>query len=244
MIGIVYDERMQLHHHPEDDPLNDYCAKTDHPESPLRISSIYDHLNARGLVERCASVPAVSALRSDLVRAHGAAHCDFVASLSSAAVRDALGNALFDESSVYVNDHTPMAASLSAGSVVALTEAVVDGRLDAGFAIVRPPGHHAEPGACHGFCLYNNVAVAAKAARERMDVAVSFVRSLLSPTNNRRTLLSSPSSFVIFVFSLLSPHLALTSLHFACIFPFEISARSYCRLGYSSRQWYTANVRE
>ena len=177
MIGIVYDERMQLHHHPEDDPLNDYCAKTDHPESPLRISSIYAHLNARGLVERCASVPAVSALRSDLVRAHGAAHCDFVASLSSAAVRDALGNALFDESSVYVNDHTPMAASLSAGSVVALTEAVVDGRLDAGFAIVRPPGHHAEPGACHGFCLYNNVAVAAKAARERMDVAVSFVKS-------------------------------------------------------------------
>jgi len=175
MIGIVYDERMQLHHHPEDDPLNDYCAKTDHPESPLRISSIYAHIRARGRAERCASVPAVSALRSDLVRAHGAAHCDFVASLSSAAVRDALGNALFDESSVYVNDHTPMAASLSAGSVVALTEAVVDGRLDAGFAIVRPPGHHAEPGACHGFCLYNNVAVAAKAARERMDVAVSFV---------------------------------------------------------------------
>ena len=232
MIGIVYDERMQLHHHPEDDPLNDYCAKTDHPESPLRISSIYAHLNARGLVERCASVPAVSALRSDLVRAHGAAHCDFVASLSSAAVRDALGNALFDESSVYVNDHTPMAASLSAGSVVALTEAVVDGRLDAGFAIVRPPGHHAEPGACHGFCLYNNVAVAAKAARERMDVAVSFVQSLMSPTNNRRTLaLEGP---ILCYVRFLSALAALGAYLFPCISPFEISARSYCRLGYSS----------
>ena len=44
------------------------------------------------------------------------------------------------------------------------------GDVDSGFAIVRPPGHHAEPGACHGFCFYNNAAVAASAARARMGV--------------------------------------------------------------------------
>ena len=51
---------------------------------------------------------------------------------------------------------------LAVGSVVELTKAVVEGRIQNGFAIVRPPGHHAEPEHAMGFSFYNNAAVAAR----------------------------------------------------------------------------------
>src|SRR5262249_58681945 len=57
------------------------------------------------------------------------------------------------------------AALAAAGSAIDLTRAVVDGRLRRGLAVVRPPGHHAEPDRAMGFCLFNNVAIAAAAAR-------------------------------------------------------------------------------
>jgi acetoin utilization deacetylase AcuC-like enzyme len=56
-------------------------------------------------------------------------------------------------------------ARLAAGSIVALCDEVAQGRLDRGFAAVRPPGHHAERDLAMGFCLFNNVAVAAEHLR-------------------------------------------------------------------------------
>ena len=44
-VGLVYDEWMTLHHHPQDDPFDDYNGTTDHPESPMRIMSIFKHLD-------------------------------------------------------------------------------------------------------------------------------------------------------------------------------------------------------
>ena len=63
-----------------------------------------------------------------------------------------------------------MAARLSAGSTLALVEAVSRGQVRNGMAIVRPPGHHAEHDQAMGFCMYNNVGLAAKLARERWGV--------------------------------------------------------------------------
>jgi acetoin utilization deacetylase AcuC-like enzyme len=61
-------------------------------------------------------------------------------------------------------------ALLAAGSVVRATEAVLSGEANNAFALVRPPGHHATPSTAMGFCLINNVAVAAQAARKRHGV--------------------------------------------------------------------------
>ncbi|MCO1656140.1 class II histone deacetylase [Pseudonocardia humida] len=61
-------------------------------------------------------------------------------------------------------------AALGAGSAIAMTEAVVSGAVDNGYALVNPAGHHALPETGLGFCIYNNVAIAAKHARAELGV--------------------------------------------------------------------------
>lgn len=67
----------------------------------------------------------------------------------------------------YVVDGSESAGKLAVGGVLAVTRLVCSGRADNGFAIVRPPGHHAVSGSCcvSGFCLFNNIAVAAANCR-------------------------------------------------------------------------------
>jgi acetoin utilization deacetylase AcuC-like enzyme len=70
----------------------------------------------------------------------------------------------------YLNHSSYEVALLAAGGMLNLVDAILEGQADNGFALVRPPGHHALPGRGMGFCLFNNVAVAAKyapASRQR-----------------------------------------------------------------------------
>jgi histone deacetylase 6 len=72
--------------------------------------------------------------------------------------------------SLYVSPSTPIAARLSCGGVIEATMAVATGELQKSFAIVRPPGHHAEPEEHMGFCFFNNVAVAARVVQELTNI--------------------------------------------------------------------------
>ena len=74
--------------------------------------------------------------------------------------------------SLYVNRNTPLAARLSCGGTVDAALAVTEGRCQRALAIVRPPGHHAEPREFMGFCFYNNVAVATKVVQARRPTRV------------------------------------------------------------------------
>jgi len=76
----------------------------------------------------------------------------------------------FEYTSLYFNEHSTDAALLSAGSVGNLVERVVAGELRNAVAVVRPPGHHAEETYAMGFCLFNNVAVAAAHARDALGL--------------------------------------------------------------------------
>jgi histone deacetylase 6 len=64
--------------------------------------------------------------------------------------------------SLFINHKTPSSVRLSCGATIEAAMAVADGRCKRSVAIVRPPGHHAEPNKSMGFCFFNNVAVAAK----------------------------------------------------------------------------------
>ena len=70
--------------------------------------------------------------------------------------------AYYNELSLYVHPSTPYAAQLSAGGVIEAALAVARGEVKKAFAIVRPPGHHAEPDEHMGFCIFNNVSIATK----------------------------------------------------------------------------------
>jgi acetoin utilization deacetylase AcuC-like enzyme len=72
--------------------------------------------------------------------------------------------------SIYFAKGSVSEAKAAAASLCRLVTKVVDDDLDNGFAIIRPPGHHAEPGMAGGYCIINNVAVAAAYAREKLGV--------------------------------------------------------------------------
>jgi histone deacetylase 6 len=76
----------------------------------------------------------------------------------------------YESMSLYVMEGTTRAARLSCGGVIEACLSVARGELQKTFAIVRPPGHHAEPDEHMGFCFFNNVAVAARVTQQQTKV--------------------------------------------------------------------------
>jgi acetoin utilization deacetylase AcuC-like enzyme len=149
--GLCTDERFHAHRAPG----------ADHPERPERLDAIERALGAAGLVEATVAVAARPATRAELERVHAP---DYLDALEARLARG--GSGWLDPDTFYC-DATWSAARLAAGATVELAERVVDGALDDGAAFVRPPGHHATRDRAMGFCLLNNVAVAAAALRAR-----------------------------------------------------------------------------
>lgn len=67
---------------------------------------------------------------------------------------------------IQINSHTLKASLLAAGGVIKMTKKVCSGSIQNGFSIVRPPGHHAKKNEAMGFCIFNNVAIAARYAQQ------------------------------------------------------------------------------
>ncbi len=143
--GLVFDEAFLRHR-----------APYDHPEHPGRLEAIWGRLESDALVARCERVPAREATDAELLRIHTPEH---IAHIDRTA---ADGNVQLDPDT-YTCPDSARAARLAAGGLVDLAAAIAAGRLANGLALLRPPGHHAEAGRAMGFCLYNNVAVAARA---------------------------------------------------------------------------------
>ncbi|MGH9400396.1 MAG: histone deacetylase family protein [Thermoanaerobaculia bacterium] len=145
--GLLYDERFLLHR-----------APPGHPEHEGRIEAIWQRFESDGLAARCERVAARHATRSELLAVH-------TEGLLAEVHATASGELTQLDPDTYARGRSEEAALLAAGGLAQLCLRVLAGSLDNGFALVRPPGHHAEAGRAMGFCLFNNVAVAAQAAR-------------------------------------------------------------------------------
>jgi acetoin utilization deacetylase AcuC-like enzyme len=127
-----------------------------HPERPERLEAIIAQLESRGLRERMVELATREATDDELLRVHAPSLLDAVA---SAAARSA-----WLDPDTYTKPESVGIARRAAGGLLVALEAVLRGEADNAFVAMRPPGHHATPTRPMGFCLYNNVAVAAAAA--------------------------------------------------------------------------------
>lgn len=125
----------------------------DHPERPGRL----DLLDLKGMAD-LEEIPAVEATLDEIGRVHTRS---MIAQLEASCK---LGPGVIDPAPTYVTTTSFRDARLAVGGALAVTQSVLTGVASNAFAIVRPPGHHAEPTRAMGFCLFNNVAIAAQAA--------------------------------------------------------------------------------
>jgi acetoin utilization deacetylase AcuC-like enzyme len=143
---LIWDE-LFLEHHPGPDFL----------ERPERLQEVRRALEVLPAGVRWGG--AQDATREQLQRVHGERYL--------AALESHRGRAWRLEENTALSDRSVEAAVRAAGACAGLVDALLDGDADNGFALVRPPGHHAEPDRAMGFCLLNNAAIAAEQARVR-----------------------------------------------------------------------------
>ncbi|TFK85072.1 histone deacetylase complex protein [Polyporus arcularius HHB13444] len=151
-VGYVYSSKMMTHS----------CARG-HPEQPERISRIFDILREHDCLTKMKQLPIRRVLREEALLVHSTSLWEKVLALHALTAQDiADSESYYNDLSLYVHQSTPYAAQLSAGGVIEACLAVARGEVKKAFAIVRPPGHHAEPDEHMGFCFFNNVAIATK----------------------------------------------------------------------------------
>lgn len=126
-----------------------------HPECPARILAIEEALRASGLLDTLERVESRKVSRDELARVHSAEYIDSIFKLSPRS-----GIAYLDADTA-MNQYSLEAALHAAGAAVQAVDMVMSGRVRTAFCNIRPPGHHAGRNRAAGFCIFNNVAVAA-----------------------------------------------------------------------------------
>jgi acetoin utilization deacetylase AcuC-like enzyme len=147
--GLVLDHGFRLHD-----------TGRGHPECPERLDAIEAALERQHLLQRLKRIAARPISDPELLRCHSQSY------LHSVRREVAYGLPELSTGDTAIGDHSEDAARLAAGGALAAVDAVLAGRVRNAFAALRPPGHHAESERGMGFCLFNNVALAARHAQE------------------------------------------------------------------------------
>jgi acetoin utilization deacetylase AcuC-like enzyme len=139
-----------------------------HPENAGRLERILHTMEEQGLLPRVSLLEPRAATEDELLRVHTQRHIADVK-------RVAEGGGGHMDMDTYVSPRSFEAALMAAGGVTRAVEGVLSGEIANAFALVRPPGHHATRGRAMGFCLFNNVAIAAQAALAEEGIDRVFI---------------------------------------------------------------------
>jgi acetoin utilization deacetylase AcuC-like enzyme len=143
-----------LYTHPD---CNDHQMPR-HPERPERLISVMDRLGASGLVDELIQVSATEIDPSRIALVHSLSMIEEVIHGEPDSGSQKI------ETDTYMSPGSLRAARLAAGANAAAVDAILNGEFNKAFCAVRPPGHHAEIAQVMGFCLFNNIAIAAETA--------------------------------------------------------------------------------
>ncbi|KAF2165028.1 hypothetical protein M409DRAFT_55934 [Zasmidium cellare ATCC 36951] len=168
--GLVYDVRMRFH--VEAEPSEDDL----HPEDPRRIHAIFEAFVNAGLAWReddsgpigdyfMGRIDTRLVTKDEVCLVHTVDHWNWVRSLSGMSAPELQVEQQYPghmNDSIYLSSSTPYCAQLSAGGAIEACRAVVLGKVKNVFAVIRPPGHHAEREDAKGFCFFDNVSIALK----------------------------------------------------------------------------------
>uniref|UniRef100_A0A2K5JEC8 Histone deacetylase domain-containing protein n=1 Tax=Colobus angolensis palliatus TaxID=336983 RepID=A0A2K5JEC8_COLAP len=135
-------------------------------ERPERLTAALDRLRQRGLEQRCLRLSAREASKEELGLVHSPEYVSLVGKTQVLGEEELQAlSRQFD--AIYFHPSTFHCARLAAGAGLQLVDAVLTGAVQNGLALVRPPGHHSQRAAANGFCVFNNVAIAAAHAKQK-----------------------------------------------------------------------------
>jgi acetoin utilization deacetylase AcuC-like enzyme len=135
-----------------------------HPERSQRLETLVEHLLATPLWSRMSHLRPSPAPLEVINLVHPERYTSMIK------VRCHRGEHLLDDSDTHVCKDSYDVAVLAAGGVLQAVDEVVTGNLSRAFCAVRPPGHHAETAKVMGFCLFNNIAIAARHAQRKYGI--------------------------------------------------------------------------
>uniref|UniRef100_A0A8B9QQC4 histone deacetylase n=1 Tax=Apteryx owenii TaxID=8824 RepID=A0A8B9QQC4_APTOW len=178
--GVVYDTFMLKHQ----------CAcgnTTVHPEHAGRIQSIWSRLQETGLLGKCERIRGRKATLEEIQTVHSEHHTLLYGTsplnrqkLDSKKLLGPISQKMYavlpcggigvDSDTVWNEMHSSSAVRMAVGCLVELAFKVAAGEIKNGFAVIRPPGHHAEESTAMGFCFFNSVAISAKLLQQKLSV--------------------------------------------------------------------------
>uniref|UniRef100_A0A4W4E4U0 Histone deacetylase domain-containing protein n=1 Tax=Electrophorus electricus TaxID=8005 RepID=A0A4W4E4U0_ELEEL len=161
--ALIYDKEMTRYKLLWTDPVCEI-------ETPERLMVSYEALKSKGLEQRCESFPIREATEEEILLAHSKEYLEAVKQTPHLSLEE-LRTFTQQYSDVYFHPNIYHCAKMAVGATIQLVDNVMTGKVRNGMALVRPPGHHSQRNAANGFCVFNNVAIAAVHAKNHYNLS-------------------------------------------------------------------------